>query len=109
MCFAVASPLMSHSQIRSTKATMKRYRHGSTEANAEKKYAASEKRLATLQAKLDKVDLKHGVRVSQHCVGAFVVFNCEDSKRFCLEDYHGSGSWWKQATQVGQCTARVYV
>jgi hypothetical protein len=87
-------------QIRVAKATMKRFKTGSKEYRAKSKYDEAVKRLAKLQKELDTFDLKHGTKMSTDCIAAFVVFNCEDSKRYCEHDYKGSQGWWKLMTQV---------
>ena len=79
---------------------MKRYCEPSRERQAKAKHAAAAKRLAALKRELEAFDVKYAVRLSEDCVAAFVVFNCEDSKRHCLSDYHRSGTWWRQLTQV---------
>ena len=57
------------------------------------RFKAAEKRLIKLQRQLDQFDLKHGAKQSDDCVAAFVVFNCEDSQRFCVIDYANSDTW----------------
>ncbi len=57
------------------------------------RFKSAEKRLIKLQRQLDQFDLKHGAKQSTDCVAAFVVFNCEDSKRFCVSDYTHSDTW----------------
>jgi hypothetical protein len=80
---------------------MKRYRPGSREYGAASTFKAAEKKLVSLQRQLDAFDLLHGQNLSTDCVAAFVVFNCEDSQRFCLKDYAGSDSWRAKFFQVG--------
>ena len=63
------------------------------------RFKAAEKRLKKLQTQLDEFDIKHGVKLSRDCLAAFVVFNCEDSKRHCVNDYAHSDTW-RQVFQV---------
>ncbi len=63
------------------------------------RFKAAEKRLKKLQIQLDEFDIKHGVKLSRDCLAAFVVFNCEDSKRHCVNDYAHSDTW-RQVFQV---------
>ncbi len=79
---------------------MQRNAPGRRDLGAAARFKSAEKRLKTLQKQLDKFDKEHVVKMSDDCVGAFVVFNCEDSKRFCLEDYNGSNNWWSRMFQV---------
>jgi hypothetical protein len=65
-----------------------------------RKFRRAEARLEKLQQQLDEFDKKHAAKLTQdECIGAFVVFNCEDSRRYCLEDYARSTSWWGRLTQ----------
>ena len=73
---------------------MKRYQTGANTGRTKTKYTDAVKRLAKLRQEVDKFDMKHGVQMSTECVAAFVVFNCEDSKRACVRDYDGSGGSW---------------
>lgn len=85
-------------QIRIAKATMKKFKHKRT-SKEKRQFANSEKRLAKLVKQLDAFDLKFASRVSDYCVAAFVMFNCEDSRRYCLEDYEGSETAWNRMLQ----------
>ncbi len=76
-----------------------RYKEGSLDANA-RRFRAAEKQLAVLHARLEKFDRDNGYMYSRACVCAFVVFNSEDSKRHCMEDYEGSHSALKRWMQV---------
>jgi hypothetical protein len=77
---------------------MKKFKHRRT-GSEKRQFAASEKRLAKLATQLDAFDLKFAARVSDYCVAAFVMFNCEDSRRYCLDDYDGSETAWNRLLQ----------
>ena len=86
-------------QVRAMRATMKKYRQNKG-CRSRRTFKSAEKRLAQLKRDVDKFDQRHAVLLSDRCVCAFVVFNCEDSWRYCVDDYKGSNSWWRRNTQV---------
>jgi hypothetical protein len=97
-------------QIRVAKATMKRYQPETSTKSAQARYNKAKKQLEKLQKQLHTFDLKHGVKLSTECVAAFVIFNCEDSKRYCVADYAGSDTYWGKLTQVcNHATGCVHV
>lgn len=86
-------------QIRIAKATMKRFK--TVGGRHPREYAKASARLEKLRKKMDRFETYHAAELTEDtCVAAFVVFNCEDSQRYCLEDYARSGSWWGRKTQV---------
>eukprot|EP01138_Halocafeteria_seosinensis_P011584 gb/GECG01011833.1/.p1 GENE.gb/GECG01011833.1/~~gb/GECG01011833.1/.p1 ORF type:complete len:1174 (+),score=115.66 gb/GECG01011833.1/:1-3522(+) len=77
-------------QIRSARGLIKKYTQGlSAEANPTKR-AKALARLKKLEEELRQIDIRHGCKYSEECVGAFVVFNNEESLRRCLYDYGAS-------------------
>lgn len=84
--------------------------HGPPPARAALALAADPKKFASAQAAVKSLETrfeavkKRALKLdSLDCVGAYVVFQCEESVRRCLEDYAGSGSvtslagFWLQA------------
>ena len=80
------------SELRQVRAFAKRYDPRSPEADA-RKYAKYIEKHNVLEAKLQQFDLKNAGKWSDDCVGAFVVFNNEESFRRVLQDYHLSRTW----------------
>jgi hypothetical protein len=76
-------------RIRTARATVKKRSPGSPEANHEKLRIANA-RLDELDRKMETINKKYARDWCPDCVGAFVVFNCEESVRRCLTDYTGS-------------------
>ena len=85
-------------RIRIVKALMKKYNKGNATASS-RKFKKASKKLAKLRAQMHNFNFKFALRLSDECVGAFVTFNCEDSRRFCLEDYEKSQSRWGRRWQ----------
>ena len=59
-----------------------------------KRLAAAEAHLQRIEARLRKLDLRHASTLRSDVIGAFVVFNNEESYRRCLYDYDGSDRWY---------------
>jgi hypothetical protein len=74
---------------------MKRHKPGSASADA-KHFERAEKQLKRLQRQLDEFDRRQAPKLSQDCACAFVAFNCEDSRRFCISDYERYVNSWKR-------------
>ena len=88
-------------QVRVMKATMRRYKQGAVESNG-RRFRSAQRRLEALQKQLDTFEFKHGtaMQTSSDVIAAFVVFNCADSQRRCVDDYAGSAGFWKRFFQV---------
>lgn len=79
---------------------MKRCNPPNPNIKPSRKFRNAASHLARLQADFDKFDKRHMDKLTaDECVGAFVVFNCEDSRRYCLEDYARSTSQFGRKTQ----------
>lgn len=78
---------------------MKRHK-GKTGCWSKHKFESAKKKLAKIEELIKKFDEKHANLQSDKCVCAFVVFNCEDSRTYCLEDYASSGSSLSKLVQV---------
>mgnify|MGYP004290300557 FL=1 len=50
--------------------------------------------------KVDKFDDQHNILEASSVIGAFVVFNNEQSRARCLVDYAGSENWFWRMTQI---------
>ena len=72
------------------------------------KFTAATRKLTALEAAMAAFDKKHGRLLSDRCEGAFVTFNCEDSRAYCLEDYANSTSGFSRWLQVTVHFAAVY-
>jgi RNA recognition motif-containing protein len=89
---AYQSQLKLIQRIRSARAAAKKYSEYNEWANEEKRVKALEQ-LAKLETRFDAVHKVARKLYDNSVVGAFVVFQNEESARRCLEDYHGSNSW----------------
>ena len=79
---------------------MKRYQPTHPGQKPSSKFRSAESKFVSLEKQFHKFDQQHAAKLTQdQCVAAFVVFNCEDSRRYCLEDYARSGSTWGRKTQ----------
>lgn len=86
-------------EIRSMRGLIKKYTQGlSMEADNEKRKKAVS-RLQRLELQLKEIDIKFGELYSEKCVGAFVVFNNEESFRRCLFDYKSSNNPFTRVIQ----------
>jgi len=56
--------------------------------------AAAETHLQRIEVRLRRLDLRHASKLRDDVIGAFVVFNNEESYRRCLYDYDGTKAWW---------------
>lgn len=73
-------------RLRAARAKVKKFATGSECANAQK-HAKSLKKLDIIERDVDRINLTYGWKWRPHCVGAFVVFNNEESRRRCIDDY----------------------
>ena len=65
--------------------------------------AAARTRLAAIEARIHKLDLKHAQQLNTDVLGAFVVFNNEESLLRCLNDYQSSTRWYSTAGRMLGC------
>ena len=69
----------------------------------EARLAATRQRLAAIESRLHKLDLKHARSINSSVIGAFVVFNNEESWRRCLYDYQVSQRWYFPVVAACRC------
>ena len=80
-------------------AAARQKRRRSIETRLAKVRKEYEKNDEKLKAKVEAFDTKQNIIEARDCVGAFIVFNNEESRARCLADYAGSTSWFWRALQ----------
>ncbi|RYY37503.1 hypothetical protein EON62_01075, partial [archaeon] len=80
-------------RVRNARAVVKKYNTGSDYAD-EKKKARALRQLDKIQKQVDVINKKYSSEYKNECVGAFVVFQNEESVSRCVQDYMGSTHWW---------------
>jgi hypothetical protein len=99
---AASLPLPLPLQMQVAKAAIKRY-SGQRGVMNKLRVMRAERRLSKLKLQLQRFEASQAAAHSSDCVCAFVVFNCVESKRRCLEDYDGSTSKFGRLFQVRVC------